>query len=72
LNCAVQDFGVSATTGVSQAVLNTGANWASVDDDDLAVRVVDVLDESLADPWPELVVKINFGVHAYNQNAGRG
>lgn len=73
LNCAVQDFGVSAATGVSQTVVVTAANWAGAfTNGDLALRVVDVLDESLADPWPELVVKINFGVHAYNQNAGRG
>jgi hypothetical protein len=72
LNCAVQDFGVGATTGVSQTVLNSGAAWVSMTNADLAVRIVDVLDESLNDPWVELIVKINFGVHAYNQNAGRG
>lgn len=72
LNCQVQGFGVGATTGVAQTVLNTGAAWVSITNADFAVRIVDVLDESLADPWPEMVVKINFGVHAYNQNAGRG
>lgn len=72
LNCAVQDFGVTASTGRAQTVLNSGAAWVSFGNGDLAVRVVDVVDDTVNDPYPELVVKINFGVHSYNQNAGRG
>lgn len=74
LNAALTDVAdVNAVTGVSEMVLDSGANWGDIDDTNtFAVRVVDVLDESLVDPWPELVVKINFGVHSYTQSAGRG
>jgi hypothetical protein len=71
LNCAVQDFGITAATGRAQTVLNSGSNWGSFGNGDLAVRVVDVVEDTLEDDYPELIVMINPGVHSYTQNAGR-
>jgi len=68
-NAALKTFTGSATTGLSQTVLDTGANWGSVTDTaTLAMRVVDIITPD--DTYPEVLVKFNFGVHQYYNSTG--
>jgi hypothetical protein len=70
-NAAVAGFTVNAVTGRAITVLDTGAAWASVGTGNtLAMRIVDVVEDSLKEPWPELVVKFNAGVHSYTAPLG--
>lgn len=70
-NAALGNFGQSATTGLSTINLIVGTNGASLAaTTTLAMRVVDVVDESALDAFPDLIVKFNVGVHSYNNPLG--
>lgn len=63
-NAAVKTFTGSATTGLSAMVLDTGANWAScAATTTLALRIVDIITPD--DTYPEVLVKLNMGLHHY-------
>jgi len=66
-NAALKTFTGSTTTGLSQTVLDTGSNWGScAATTTLAMRIVDILTPD--DTYPDVLVKFNMGLHAY-QNA---
>lgn len=68
-NAALGNFGGSATTGLSTMNLVVGTNGDSLaTTSTLAMRIVDVVAGTGDDPYPELIVKYNVGVHSY-QNA---
>lgn len=70
-NAALGNFGQSSTTGLSTVNLIVGTNGGSLAaTQTLAMRVVDVVDESALDDFPDLIVKFNFGVHSYNNQLG--
>ncbi len=70
-NAALGNFGQNATTGLSTINLVVGADGASLADTaTLAMRVVDVSSESALDPFPDLIVKFNVGVHSYTNSLG--
>lgn len=70
-NVALKTFTVNATTGLSNTVLDTGANWGSVAaTSTLAMRIVDVDSQSETDTYKNLIVKFNAGLHAYNNPLG--
>ena len=61
----------SATTGVSGMNLVVGSNGGSLAaTSTLAVRIVDVVRGTEGDDYPEFVVKLNVGVHAYYNSLG--
>ena len=65
-NAALGNFGGSATTGLSTVNLVVGSNGGSLaSTNTLAVRIVDVVDASANDAYPDLIVKFNQGVHSY-------
>lgn len=65
-NAALGNFGGSATTGLSTVNLVVGANGGSLANTaTLAMRVVDVVDATATDAYPDLIVKFNQGVHSY-------
>jgi hypothetical protein len=65
-NAAFGNFGGNATTGVSTVNLVVGANGGSLANTaTLAARIVDVVDASATDAYPDLIIKFNQGVHSY-------
>lgn len=65
-NAALGNFGGNATTGLSTINVVVGANGGSLaSTNTLAVRIVDVVDASANDAYPDLIVKFNQGVHSY-------
>ena len=61
----------STTTGNSGVNLVVGANGSSLaTTTTLAVRIVDVVDGTQTDDYPEFIVKLNVGVHSYNNPLG--
>ena len=63
--------GGNATTGVSSFVLTVGSNGGSLAaTSTLALRIVDVVRGTEADDYPEFIVKLNVGVHSYNNSLG--
>lgn len=70
-NVPLKTFTVNATTGVSETVLDTGANWGNVAaTSTLAMRIVDVDSQTEEDTYKNLIVKFNAGLHAYNNSLG--
>ncbi len=70
-NAALGNFGQNATTGLSTINLVVGANGGSLAaTTTLAMRVVDVVEESALDAYPDLIVKFNVGVHSYTNALG--
>jgi hypothetical protein len=70
-NAALGNFGQNATTGLSTINLVVGANGGSLAaTTTLAMRVVDVVEESANDAYPDLIVKFNVGVHSYTNPLG--
>jgi len=70
-NAALGNFGQNATTGLSTINLVVGADGVSLAaTTTLAMRVVDVVAESALDPFPDLIVKFNVGVHSYTNPLG--
>ena len=70
---AALDFNTAGktTTGKSGVALLVGANGGSLAaTTTLAVRIVDVVDGTQTDDYPEFVVKLNVGVHSYNNPLG--
>lgn len=68
-NAAIKTFTGNATTGLSQTALDTGANWGScAATTTLAMRIVDIITPT--DTYPEVLVKLNFGVHSYMNPLG--
>jgi len=68
-NAALKTFTANATTGLSNMVLDTGANWGSVATTaTLAMRIVDIVTPN--DTYPDVLVKWNFGVHSYYNSTG--
>jgi len=70
---AALDFNTAGktTTGKSGVALLVGANGSSLaTTTTLAVRIVDVVDGTQTDDYPEFVVKLNVGVHSYNNPLG--
>jgi len=65
-NAALGNFGGSTFTGNSTVNLVVGANGGSLASTaTLAMRVVDVAEESATDAYPDLIVKFNQGTHSY-------
>ena len=72
-NAALGNFGGNATTGLSTINVVVGANGGSLaSTNTLAVRIVDVVDASANDAYPDLIVKFNQGVHSYYFATGVG
>jgi hypothetical protein len=68
-NCPVKTFTGVAATGLSQTALDTGTNWGTpATTSTFAVRIVDILTPT--DVYPEVLVKINQGVHSYYSSTG--
>ena len=68
-NAAVKTFTGNNTTGLSQTALDTGTNWGScAATTTLAMRIVDIITPT--DTYPEVLVKLNFGVHSYMNPLG--
>jgi hypothetical protein len=68
-NAAIKTFTGNATTGLSQTALDTGSNWGScAATTTLAMRIVDIITPT--DTYPEVLVKLNFGVHSYMNPLG--
>jgi hypothetical protein len=65
-NAALGNFGGSTFTGNSTVNLVVGTNGGSLANTaTLAMRVVDVAEESATDAFPDLIVKFNHGTHSY-------
>lgn len=63
-NAAIKTFTGSATTGLSNTVLDTGSNWGScAATTTLGFRIVDI--HTPDDTYPEVIVKFNQGCHSY-------
>jgi hypothetical protein len=61
----------STTTGNSGVNLVVGANGGSLAaTTTLAVRIVDVVQGTQTDDYPEFIAKLNVGVHSYNNPLG--
>jgi len=61
----------STSTGNSGANLVVGTNGASLAaTSTLAVRIVDIVKGTEADAYPEFIVKLNVGVHSYDNSLG--
>lgn len=61
----------STSTGNSGMNLIVGTNGAGiVATADRAVRIVDVVRGTESDPYPEFIVKLNLGVHSYDNSRG--
>ena len=61
----------SNTTGNSGVSVNVGSNGAGlVTTVNLAVRVVDVVEGTESDLYPDLIVKLNHGIHSYYATTG--
>lgn len=70
-NAALGNFGGNTTTGLSTINVVVGANGGSLaSTNTLAVRIVDVVDASANDAYPDLIVKFNQGVHSYLFSTG--
>jgi len=68
-NAALKTFTGNASTGLSQTVLDTGANWGScASTTTLAMRIVDIITPD--DTYVDVLVKFNFGVHSYYNPLG--
>jgi len=70
---AALDFNTAGktTTGKSGVALLVGANGSSLAaTSTLAVRIVDVVDGTQTDDYPEFIVKLNVGVHSYTNSLG--
>jgi hypothetical protein len=65
-NAALGNFGGSTSTGNSSVNLVVGSNGGSLASTaTLAMRVVDFVEETATDAYPDLIVKFNFGTHSY-------
>lgn len=61
----------STVTGVSGVAADTGANWGSIAvTSTLALRIIDIVAETASDTYPDLIVKLNTGFHAYQNPVG--
>jgi len=70
-NAALGNFGGSTTTGNATTNLVVGTNGASLASTaTLAVRIVGVVPETANDAFPEILVKLNVGVHSYGFATG--
>jgi hypothetical protein len=70
-NAAIGNFGGSTTSGNSSVNLVVGTNGASLANSaTLAVRVVDMVEGTESDSYPEFIVKFNQGVHSYYFSTG--
>ena len=71
-NCSL-DFSTSGSTstgnsGVSLKIDTNGGTLAATET--LAMRVIDVVEGTEGDNFPEFIVKFNVGVHAYDNSLG--
>jgi hypothetical protein len=65
------DTAGSTVTGNSGMNLVVGTNGASLAaTSTLAVRIVDVVNGTEGDAYPEFIVKLNVGVHSYDNSLG--
>jgi hypothetical protein len=70
---AALGFGTSGNTATGNSGVNlvVGANGSSLAaTTTLAVRIVDMVDGTQTDDYPEFIVKLNVGVHSYNNPLG--
>lgn len=70
---AALGFGTAGSTATGNSGVNlvVGANGGSLaTTTTLAVRIVDVVDGTQTDDYPEFIVKLNVGVHSYNNPLG--
>jgi len=70
---AALGFGTSGntTTGVSGVNLVVGSNGGSLaTTSTLAVRIVGLVSGTESDAYPEFIVKLNVGVHSYDNSLG--
>lgn len=70
---AALGFGTSGSTSTGNSGMNLvvgtdGAGLAATST--LAVRIVDIVKGTEADTYPEFIVKLNVGVHAYDNSLG--
>jgi len=70
---AALGFGTSGSTSTGNSGMNlvVGTNGAGLAATaTLAVRIVDIVKGTEADTYPEFIVKLNVGVHAYDNSLG--
>jgi len=61
----------STTTGNSNVALTVGTNGGSLAaTSSLALRIIDLVRDTEGDDYPEFIVKLNVGVHSYNNPLG--
>jgi hypothetical protein len=61
----------SIATGNSNVALTVGTNGGSLAaTSSLPLRIIDVVRGTESDPFPEFIVKLNVGVHSYNNPLG--
>ena len=61
----------SVTTGNSNVALTVGTNGGSLAaTSSLALRIIDLVRDTEGDDYPEFIVKLNVGVHSYNNPLG--
>jgi hypothetical protein len=70
LNSGFATAGKTATgnSGVNLIVGTNGAGLVATST--YAVRIVDVVDGTQTDDYPEFIVKLNVGVHSYTNSLG--
>ena len=64
-NIALGGFGGSTTSGNSSMTVVVGTNGGSLGTGTLAMRIVDIVEGTEGDLYPEFVVKYNQAVHSY-------
>jgi len=70
---AALGFGTSGSTATGNSGMNlvVGSNGGSLAaTSTLAVRIVDMVDGTQTDTYPEFIVKLNVGVHSYTNSLG--
>jgi hypothetical protein len=61
----------NVSTGKSNIALTVGTNGSSLSNtSSLPLRIVDIVRGTESDPYPEFIVKFNFGVHSYTNPLG--
>lgn len=70
-NAALGNFGGNTLTGNSTINLIVGVNGGSlVNTGTVAMRIVDYVEDTALDAFPDIIVKFNFGVHSYYLASG--
>ena len=71
MNAAIAFAGGSTSTGLSGVNLIVGSNGGSLAaTSTLALRIIEVVPGTESDAYPEFFVKLNVGVHSYQNSLG--